>query len=216
MRAKVNDSESEIDGLPERKEFKDKMYSEIAKSEQEIKHVLENLCDDTVLELTKIFGQSYKKDVFNQIKQLTTGRSVSDESSTLPSSTPAPAYLIKLKSTGEPVGLFGLIPCGAEVQAELELSDGDARAKLHRSKQNTNSAGIFLLTTNKLHNGNVITFLRQAKATIEQWLNEYDLIMDYCYKKNLTIQKWLRLLGFKPSLYQDNEFQVYYKMREPR
>lgn len=145
------------------------MYSEIAKSEQEIKHVLENLCDDTVLELTKIFGQSYEKDVFNQIKQLTT------------------KYLIKLKSTGEPVGLFGLIP------------------------QNTNSAGIFLLTTDKLHNGNVITFLRRAKATIEQWLNEYDLIMDYCYKKNLTIQKWLRLLGFKPSEYQDNDFQVYYK-----
>lgn len=145
------------------------MYSEIAKSEQEIKHVLENLCDDTVLELTKIFGQSYEKDVFNQIKQLTT------------------KYLIKLKSTGEPVGLFGLIP------------------------QNTNSAGIFLLTTDKLYNGNVITFLRRAKATIEQWLNEYDLIMDYCYKKNLTIQKWLRLLGFKPSEYQDNDFQVYYK-----
>lgn len=145
------------------------MYSEIAKSEQEIKHVLENLCDDTILELTKIFGQSYEKDVFNQIKQLTT------------------KYLIKLKSTGEPVGLFGLIP------------------------QNTNSAGIFLLTTDKLHNGNVITFLRQAKATIEQWFNEYDLIMDYCYKKNLTIQKWLRLLGFKPSEYQDNDFQVYYK-----
>lgn len=145
------------------------MYSELAKSEQEIKHVLENLCDDTVLELTKIFGQNYEKDVFNQIKQLTT------------------KYLIKLKSTGEPVGLFGLIP------------------------QNTNSAGIFLLTTDKLHNGNVITFLRRAKAQIEQWLNEYDLIMDYCYKKNLTIQKWLRLLGFKPSEYQDNDFQVYYK-----
>lgn len=186
------------------------MYSEIAKNEQEIKQVLENLCDDTVLELTKIFGQNYEKDVFNQIKQLTT------------------KHLIKLKSTGEPVGLFGLIPCGAEVQALLELSDGDVRAKPHRSKQGNNcgnelqsnsrsrAAGIFLLTTDKLHNGNVITFLRRAKTQIEQWLNEYDLIMDYCYKKNLTIQKWLRLLGFKPSSYHDNDFRVYYKMCEPK
>lgn len=172
------------------------MYSEIAENEQEIKEVLKNLCDDTVFELKKIFGQNYEKDVFNQIEQLTTC-----------------TCLIKLKSTGEPVGLFGLIPCGAEVEAEPQLSDGDVRVcenKLNRSKQNHKSAGIFLLTTDKLRNGNIITFLRRAKVQIEEWLDEYDLIMDYCCKKNLKIQKWLRLLGFKPSLYCDDDFQIYY------
>ena len=138
-------------------------------NEDELRYVINNLCNDTVVELKKMFGDNYKEIVFKEIGQLTT------------------KYLIKLKKKNEPVGTFGLIPQG---QA---------------------SAGIFLLTTNNLHNGNVITFLKCAKKQIEEWLHNYDLIMDRCYKKNLTIQKWLKLLGFKPSKYQDNDFQVYYK-----
>lgn len=145
------------------------MYASISRNTREIKYVLNNLCDDTVLELVKLFGNNYKFKTFNIIRAL------------------GKKYIIKLKHTNEPVGLFGLIP------------------------QSNNTAGIFLLTTDNLHKGNVITFLKGAKRQIEDWQSEYELIMDSCYKKNETIKKWLRLLGFKASVYQDNDFQVYYK-----
>ena len=145
------------------------MFSEYAENESEINHVIENLCDDTVLELHTMFGDEYKKIVCEEIRQLTT------------------KYLIKLKETNEPVGLFGLLP------------------------QGINSAGVFLLTTDNLHKGNVITFLKRAKQQIDEWFEDYDLIMDRLYKKNQTIKKWLRLLGFKPSEFQNDDFQVYYK-----
>lgn len=146
------------------------MYSEVAENNEEMKYVLGNLCDDTILELRKIFGENYETPALNEINQLTT------------------KYLIKLKSNNEPVGLFGLVP-----------------------QLNPKTAGIFLLTTDNLHKGNVITFLKQAKKQVNEWLNDYDLIMDNCYKKNLTIQKWLRLLGFRPSRHHNDDFQVYYK-----
>ncbi len=96
-------------------------------------------------------------------------------------------YLIRLKSNNEPVGIYGLIP------------------------QENNSAGIYLLTTDNLHKGNVITFLKQAKKQVNEWLKDYKLIMDNCYKQNETIKKWLTLLGFQPSEYQDEDFQIYFK-----
>ncbi len=145
------------------------MYASISRNTKEIKYVLNNLCDDTVLELVKLFGNNYKFKAFNLIRAL------------------SKKFVIKLKKTNEPVGLFGLIP------------------------QSDNTAGIFLLTTDKLHEGNLITFLKGAKKQIEEWQTEYKLIMDSCYKKNETIKKWLILLGFKPSVYQDDSFQVYYK-----
>lgn len=145
------------------------MYASISRNTKEIKYVLNNLCDDTVLELVKLFGNGYKFKTFCLIRALNK------------------KYIIKLKHTNEPVGLFGLIP------------------------QSNNTAGIFLLTTDNLHKGNLITFLRSAKRQIEDWQSEYKLIMDSCYKKNETIKKWLRLLGFKASVYQDDDFQVYYK-----
>ena len=145
------------------------MFSELSDNESEIRYVIDNLCEDTVIELKTMFGENYKEVVCEEIRQLTT------------------KYLIKLKETNEPVGLFGLLP------------------------QGINSAGVFLLTTDNLHNGNVITFLKRAKKQIEEWSEEYDLIMDRLYKKNQTIKKWLRLLGFKPSEFEDDEFQVYYK-----
>lgn len=95
--------------------------------------------------------------------------------------------VIRLKSNNEPVGLYGVIP------------------------QENNSAGIYLLTTDNLHNGNLITFLKQAKKQVNEWSQKYSLIMDNCYKENKTIIKWLKLLGFKPSQYQNEEFQIYYK-----
>lgn len=145
------------------------MFSELSDNESEIRYVIDNLCEDTVIELKTMFGENYKEVVCEEIRQLTT------------------KYLIKLKETNEPVGLFGLLP------------------------QGINSAGVFLLTTDNLHNGNIITFLKRAKKQIEEWSEEYDLIMDRLYKKNQTIKKWLRLLGFKPSEFEDDEFQVYYK-----
>jgi len=96
-------------------------------------------------------------------------------------------FVVKLQKTNEPVGLYGLIP------------------------QDNESAGIFLLTTDNLHKGNIITFLKGAKKQVEEWSKTYKLIMDNCYKQNKTIQKWLTLLGFQPSEYQDEDFQIYFK-----
>lgn len=145
------------------------MFSELSNNESEMRYVIDNLCEDTVIELKTMFGENYKEIVFEEIRQLTT------------------TYLIKLKETKEPVGLFGLLP------------------------QGNNSAGVFLLTTDNLHKGNVITFLKRAKQQINEWFENYDLIMDRLYKKNETIKKWLRLLGFMPSEFQNDDFQVYYK-----
>lgn len=146
------------------------MYAERVKSLREIRTVLDNLCNDTVIEVEKLFGKDYKKKIFQIIRLIKAER-----------------FIIKLKSTNEPVGLFGLIPV------------------------NENSGGIFLLTCDNLHKGNLITFLKSARKQTEEWCKRYKLIMDSCYKQNETIKKWLRLLGFKPSEYQDNDFQVWYK-----
>lgn len=145
------------------------MYAVYASSNKEIKYVLSNLCKPAVAELVKILGKDYKQKALAIIK------------------TSNKKYLIKLKSSHEPVGLFGLLP------------------------QGNKTAGIFLLTTDKLHSGNIITFIRKAKQQVEEWLNEYKLIMDTCDKKNDVIKKWLLLLGFKPSKCQDEYFQIYYK-----
>lgn len=145
------------------------MYGLIADDTKEIKYVLDNLCNETVSELEIIFGDGYKTKTYNLIKTL------------------SEKFVIKLKKTNEPCGLFGLIP------------------------QGENAAGIFLLTTDKLHEGNLITFLKGSKRQIEQWNTKFKLIMDSCSKKNETIKKWLVLMGFKPSHYQDDNFQIYYR-----
>lgn len=95
-------------------------------------------------------------------------------------------FVIKLKNNNEPVGLYGIIP--------LE----------------NNSAGIYLLTTDNLHKGNIITFIKGARKQVKEWQKQYKLIMDNCYKQNKTIKKWLTLLGFQPSVYQNKNFQIYY------
>lgn len=144
------------------------MYSEKTTNLPEIKKVIDNLCNDTTLELKLIFGSEYHEKIFEAIKNTDN-------------------FIIRLKKTKEPVGLFGLI----------EFDEY--------------SAGIYLLTTDKLHNGNIVTFIRQAKIQIGLWSEKYKLIMDNCYKQNMIIKKWLKLLGFKPSEYQDKDFQIYYK-----
>lgn len=96
-------------------------------------------------------------------------------------------FVIRLKSNHEPVGIYGLI----------QLEDY--------------SAGIYLLTTQNLYKGNMITFLKGVRKQVNEWQKEYKLIMDNCRKKNKTIKKWLSLLGFLPSKYQNNDFQIYFK-----
>ena len=149
------------------------MYSELEHNEEEIKEVLENLCSDTVFELEKIFGCSYKEEIFEELKKLSL------------------RYVIKLKKNNKPVGLYGLIP-------------------LYKTNEKK-AAGIFLLTTDDIHEGNIITFLKGARNQIEKWCLDYELIMDKCCKHNQTIIKWLRLLGFSPSKFQDEDFQIYYR-----
>lgn len=135
---------------------------------QTVEDVLENLCDDTVTELKKIYGTDYLRQTFEAIKD-------------------TEIFVIRLKNNNKPVGLYGLIPEGEQ------------------------SAGIYLLTTRNLHNGNVITFLKEARKQVKKWSEEYKLIMDNCYKQNKIIKKWLALLGFQPSEYQDEDFQIYFK-----
>lgn len=97
-------------------------------------------------------------------------------------------YVVKLKANNEPVGIYGLIPVKRKV------------------------AGIFLLTTDNLHKGNVIGFLRRCKKQIDLWQKDYELIMDLHYKKNETVKKWLKTLKFEASeMFQNDNFQVFYK-----
>lgn len=98
-------------------------------------------------------------------------------------------YIIRLKENNKPVGVYGLVP----------VNDNDKYSK-----------GIYLLPTNSLHEGNIITFLKGAKKQVLAWARQYGLIMDNLYKENKTIQKWLKLLGFLPSPYQNDIFQLYY------
>ena len=95
-------------------------------------------------------------------------------------------HIIKLEKNNEPVGLYGIIP------------------------QSETSAGIYLLTTDNLHKGNIFKFLRTAKKQVSVWSKKYKLLMDNLYKKNKTIMKWLLLLGFKPSEHENENFQIYY------
>lgn len=125
-------------------------YAERVKSLREVRFVLDNLCNDTKIEVEKIFGDDYRKQIFQIIRLIKKER-----------------YIIRLKQTNEPVGVFGLIPV------------------------NENSGGIFLLTCDNLHKGNVITFLKSAKRQIDKWCEEYKLIMDSCYKQNETIKNGL-------------------------
>lgn len=95
--------------------------------------------------------------------------------------------MIRLKS-GEPVGIFGRLPISDKVY------------------------GIFFLTTDRLHFGNIIKLIRETKKYIKEWEKSSKLIMDYCYKKNTQIIKWLLLLGFKPAEVKiEQNFQIYYK-----
>ncbi len=96
--------------------------------------------------------------------------------------------IIKLKDTNEPVGVYGLIPM-----------------------KNPKHCGIFFLTTNNLQKGNITKLLREAKKQIAIWETQYETIMDSCHKSSETIKKWLTLLGFKPSGWEDNNIHVYYK-----
>lgn len=96
-------------------------------------------------------------------------------------------YLIRLAKNNEPVGVFGIIP------------------------QDDKVGGIFFLTTDNLHKGNKIKLLKGAKKQIAIWEQKYELIMDSCHKDNKIVAKWLHLLGFKPSKFEDNDIQIYYK-----
>ncbi len=137
---------------------------------KEITVVLSELCDAAKEELRKIYGDDFIYPVAEEIIKA------------------QQKAFIRLKSTDEAVGVFGLTDQGNKV------------------------GGIFLLTTDNLYKGNMTTLLRGAKKQIKEWEKDYDLLLDNCCKKNIHIQKWLELLGFKPSEeYQDDNFQIYYK-----
>lgn len=95
--------------------------------------------------------------------------------------------VIYLKQTKEPVAIFGLVP------------------------QSSTSAGIFFLSTDKLKQGNMILFLKESKKVVRKWEKQYKLLMDSAYKKNKLVVKWLKFMGFEPSQYEFEEFQIYFK-----
>ena len=97
------------------------------------------------------------------------------------------AFVVKLKKTGKPVALYSI----------TELDE--------------NCAGITLLMSDELNQGNLITFLKGAKKQVNEWCKQYKLVLDYCYLQNETVKKWLRLLGFKQSIYGDYNFRIYYR-----
>ena len=164
------------------------MYSTKATSVKEIRYVLDNLNPEAVSELKVLFGDSYKKNAF-QIIRATTVKSI-----------------IKLKDTNEPVGVYGLVPLKVGSQSGLTPHPNP-----HIKKREKRIAGTLFLTTSNLHKGNIIKLLRTAKKQIEIWQNQYSTILDSCHKSSKTIQKWLTLLGFKPSGWEDNDIHVYYK-----
>ena len=100
-------------------------------------------------------------------------------------------YLIKLKSNNNAVGMFGLL------------------------EENKKTAGIFFLTSDEIYQGNMIKLLKTSKVVIDEWLEDYEVLLDDCHKDNKKVKKWLEFLGFKPSgNIKDGGFIEYQKVRE--
>ena len=97
-------------------------------------------------------------------------------------------YLIRLKKENKPVGIFGLI------------------------EEEKNIAGIFFLTTDEVYKGNMIKLIRTSKKIVDEWLKEYDVLLDDCHKDNEKVMRWLCLLGFKPTgRMKEGAFFEFYK-----
>ena len=94
--------------------------------------------------------------------------------------------MIKLKATGEAVGIVGVI------------------------KVSSNVGGLFFVSTDNLKNGNMFTLLRDSKIYVQEWSEKYKLLYDQCSNKNLLVIKWLEFLRFK-LLSSTDEFNLYYK-----
>ena len=100
-------------------------------------------------------------------------------------------YLIKLKKDNCSVGMFGLI------------------------EESKKEAGIFFLSTNEIYQGNMIKLLKTSKIIIDEWLEEYETLLDDCHQENLKVKKWLEFLGFKPTEnVKSGGFIEYQKVRE--
>lgn len=140
----------------------------------DINFVVAHLCNKAIEELRVKFGNSFRYDTLSYLYNI-----------------PFRFFkTIKLKKTGETVGLFGLVP----------LID--------------DSAGIFFLSTEKLYEGNMFLFLRETKKQIEIWNSKFEILLDDCYKQNKSVIKWLRILGFKPTADEDKNFQIYQKVKK--
>lgn len=140
----------------------------------DINFVVAHLCNKAIEELRVKFGNSFRYDTLCYLYNVPF-RFIKT---------------IKLKKTGETVGLFGLVP----------LTD--------------DSAGIFFLSTEKLYEGNMFLFLRETKKQIEAWNSKYEILLDDCYKQNKSVIKWLKILGFKPTADEDKNFQIYQKVKK--
>ena len=100
-------------------------------------------------------------------------------------------YLIKSKSNNNAVGMFGLL------------------------EEDKKTAGIFFLTSDEIHQGNMIKLLKTSKVVIDEWLEDYEVLLDDCHKENIKVRKWLEFLGFKPNgNIKDGGFIEYQKVRE--
>ena len=143
----------------------------------------------TKLQELKYVLERLNKEAVAELKKLF-GNDYKNEAYKIIKNVKNEKFVIKLEKTKEPIGVYGL--CGS-------------------NSKKTSSVGIFFLTTDNLNKGNKIKLLKGAKKQIALWETKYKLIMDSCHKDNRIVAKWLHLLGFKPSKFQDEDIQIWYK-----
>lgn len=133
------------------------MYCVIANDLIEIEEIIEKLSGLTVEEAIIRFGNNWKKEVktiINLAKE---------------------KFVIRLKNSNIPVGVFGLIEESEDV------------------------AGIFLLLSEEIKKGNMIHLIRESKKVVDDWSKNYKALLDDCHYENEKIIRWLMMLGFKPT-----------------
>ena len=91
----------------------------------------------------------------------------------------------------------------------IKLDDNTISGVFGVVEYKENIAGIFFISKDNLK-GHKISLLKKAHEVIRVFSREYELLFDSCYKKNKTIEKWLKMLGFKPSCIEAKGFRVFY------
>jgi hypothetical protein len=95
-----------------------------------------------------------------------------------------------------------------EIQVIVDMNDLPI-ALFGCRKINNNTAEVCLLVTDEFSK-HFIYFIKQAKIYLNNWLETYSRLENYVYKTNKSTIKWLKLLGFNVTDY--NEKKMYFYM----